>query len=116
MEEAIKNFHTQFLWKPAVVNAERLPTVTSYILNGMGGSHLAADVLRGYRPDIDLTVFSDYGMPILHPSRLSSALFIASSYSGNTEEALDFAKEALADKRALAAIAKGGKLDRKSVV
>ncbi len=110
MEEAIKNFHTQFEWKPEVVHADKLPTVSKYILDGMGGSHLAADLLHAYRPATDLSIFSDYGLPLLPPERLSDTLFIASSFSGNTEEAIDFAEQAFAKKLRLAAIAKGGKL------
>jgi glucose/mannose-6-phosphate isomerase len=110
MEEAIKQFNTQFAWKPKVVNKEKLPALSSSILNGMGGSHLAADFLRAYRPDLDISIFSDYGLPALPGLRLKNALLIASSFSGNTEEALDFAKKALAAKLPLAIIAKGGVL------
>ena len=110
MEEVIKSFHTQFAWKPVVVNGEKLPKAKKFILDGMGGSHLAADVLRAYKPELDLLVFSDYGVPALSPARLKDALFIASSFSGNTEEVLDFAEQAFARKLPLAVIAKGGKL------
>src|SRR3989338_6493347 len=110
MEEVIKSFHTQFAWKPVVVNGEKLPKAKKFILDGMGGSHLAADVLRAYKPELDLLVFSDYGVPALSPARLKDALFIASSFSGNTEEVLDFAEQAFARKLPLAVIAKRGKL------
>ena len=107
MEEAIKQFHTQFSWKPTIVNAEKLPKTDKFILDGMGGSHLAADLLHAYRPDIDLSFFSDYGIPELPEARLKNALLIASSFSGNTEEPIDFAEQALARGLPLAAIAKG---------
>lgn len=110
MEEAIKQFHTQFEWKPTVENVAKLPHTEKFILDGMGGSHLAADLLLAYRPDIDLSVFSDYGIPSLPPARLKDALFIASSFSGNTEEPIDFAEKAFAKGLPLAVIAKGGKL------
>ncbi|PIQ68643.1 MAG: hypothetical protein COV91_03055 [Candidatus Taylorbacteria bacterium CG11_big_fil_rev_8_21_14_0_20_46_11] len=110
MEEAIKQFHTQFEWKPVVTNAEKLRPVKKYIVGGMGGSHLAADLLRAYKPQIDVSVFSDYGIPELSSARLKDSLLIASSFSGNTEEAVDFAEQALAKGLPLAVIAKGGKL------
>src|SRR3989338_2496054 len=110
MEEAIRQFHTQFEWKPGVANAEKLPNASTFILNGMGGSHLAADLLRTCNPQIDITVFSDYGIPELSPARLTDSLLIASSFSGNTEEAVDFAQQAFAKGLPLAVIAKGGKL------
>lgn len=110
MEEAIRNFNKQFAWKPVVVNAGKLPRAAKYIFNGMGGSHLAADLLHACKPEFDLSVFSDYGIPPLPHARLSNALFVASSFSGNTEEAIDFAEQALAHKLPVAVIAKGGKL------
>lgn len=110
MEEAIKQFHRQFEWKASITNAKKLRSAKTYILNGMGGSHLAADLLRMHKPELDLLVFSDYGIPRLSPERLKKSLCIASSFSGNTEEAIDFAKEALKRKLPLAVIAKGGKL------
>ncbi len=110
MEEAIKQFHTQFSWVPTVVYSEKLPKTEKFILDGMGGSHLAADLLHAYRPDIDLCFFSDYDIPVLPPARLKGALLIASSFSGNTEEPIDFAEKAFARGLPLAVIAKGGKL------
>ena len=110
MEEAIKNFNTQFSWKPVVMHPEKLPALKKYILNGMGGSHLAADLLKAIDPTIDLSVFSDYGIPEVPSERLKDSLLIASSFSGNTEEALDFAEEALKKGLPLAVIAKGGAL------
>ncbi len=110
MEEAIKKFHTQFEWVPVVVHKEKLPQAEKFILDGMGGSHLSADLLHGYRPDIDLCFFSDYDIPVLPPARLKGALLIASSFSGNTEEPIDFAEKAFARGLPLAVIAKGGKL------
>ena len=110
MEEAITQFATQFSWVPKVVHAEKLPKAEKFILDGMGGSHLAAGLLHAYRPDIDLSFFSDYDIPPLPAARLKDALLIASSFSGNTEEPIDFVEKAFAKGLPLAAIAKGGKL------
>lgn len=123
MEEAIRNFHTQFLWKPEVVHADKLPRfnpndsakggvvrVRKFIFDGMGGSHLAADLLRLFRPALDLSIFSDYGLPNLSSARLQDSLFIASSFSGGTEETIDFAEHALKKRLPLAAICKGSTL------
>ena len=118
MEQAIKDFHKQFAWKAVVLGGSTSKTpkeveprrFKKFVLNGMGGSHLAADLLRVYDPKLDLTVVSDYGLPELPAARLKGALLIASSFSGNTEEAIDFAEQALKQKLPLAVIAKGGKL------
>lgn len=56
MYEAIKNFAKQFAFEPVVENADKLPLVHGFIVAGMGGSHLAADLLRVWKPELDLTV------------------------------------------------------------
>ena len=50
------------------------------------------------------------GLPLLSKKRFGNALFIASSYSGNTEEVVDFAENAFAARYNLAVIATGGRL------
>jgi glucose/mannose-6-phosphate isomerase len=56
----------------------------------MGGSHLAAGILKTIEPGIDIYVHKDYDMPPYTKAFLESSLLIASSYSGNTEEVLSF--------------------------
>mgnify|MGYP001605253249 CR=1 FL=1 len=109
MEEAIKNFPQQFLYEPEIINADKLQRKEIFIVLGMGGSHLAADLLAAYKPDMDIIVHSDYGLPFPE-TVLQNAFVIASSYSGNTEEVLDGLKIALEKKLPAAAIAIGGKL------
>ena len=109
MEEAIKNFPRQFAYQPEIINAEKLQRKEIFIVLGMGGSHLAADLIAGYKPDADIIVYSDYGLNFPE-SVLQNALIIASSYSGNTEEVLDGLRLALEKKLPAAAIAVGGKL------
>ena len=110
MEQAIKDFHKQFVWKPAIINAGKLRPVKRFIVGGMGGSHLAAGIFQSFRPEIPLFIHRDYGVPKLLPADVKESLFIASSFSGNTEEALDFGEQALKAGFSVAAIAKGGKL------
>jgi len=108
MEEAIRNFNTQFEWKPVVANAQKLPKASTFVVGGMGGSHLSADLLSVYAPSLDIYVHRDYGIPA-HVDG-ADALYIASSYSGNTEETLDFAIAALKKGYAVATVSVGGKL------
>lgn len=111
MHDAIKSFPEQFLFSPVVENADKLRPADGFIVAGMGGSHLAADLLRVWKPDMDIVVQSDYGFPAdLKPEWLTRMLFIASSYSGNTEETLDSLQEALKRGMPVAAVAAGGKL------
>lgn len=108
MEEAIREFHTQFLFGPVIVNGARLKRPRGCVVGGMGGSHLAAGLLAGLKPDINTTIHRDYGLPVLPDPK--ERLYIASSYSGNTEETLDFAKEAHAKGYTVATISVGGEL------
>ena len=110
MEEAIKNFHTQFGYRPEIKNSEKLTTYDHYILDGMGGSHLAGDLLKIYQPGIELYIHKDYGLPPFDEAFLHESLLIASSYSGNTEETLDFLEEGYSRGFKMAVISTGGKL------
>ena len=89
MIDAIKNFPQQFAFDPIISGGKLSGRFAHYIVAGMGGSHLAADLLRLLRPELSLTMHSDYGLPALSDAVLTKSLFIASSYSGNTEETLD---------------------------
>lgn len=108
MEEAIKKLATQFNFVPTIQNAAALRPATSFVLGGMGGSHLSADLLKIYDPRLNIHVHHDYGLPHLSDERFGAAMFIASSYSGNTEEVLDFAEKALAKKYNLVVVGLGG--------
>ncbi len=110
MEEAIKNFNKQFAWKAKVEHGEKLKGKSTFIVGGMGGSNLATRLALIAKPELDLVIHQDYGLPRLSSKRFEEALCIASSFSGNTEEAIDFAEQALKKNLPLAVIAKGGKL------
>ena len=116
MYDAIKNFAAQFAFEPVVENADKLGHYKGFIVAGMGGSHLAGDLLRVWKPKLDLTVHSDYGLPRRSPDDVGTKagfppqLFIATSYSGNTEETLDSFQEAIKRKMPVAVISVGGKL------
>lgn len=109
MRNAILSFAQQFAWKPEVERTAK-KTFKKIIVAGMGGSHLAADLLRGADPTIPLIVHRNYGMPSIPSSERSSTLLIASSYSGNTEETIDAFRDVGRMKVARAAIAVGGTL------
>ncbi|MBI2640051.1 MAG: bifunctional phosphoglucose/phosphomannose isomerase [Candidatus Sungbacteria bacterium] len=110
MLEAIKKFNTQFAFEPKIVNGEGLGKFSKFLVAGMGGSHLAADLIKTWKPSLDLVVHSSYGLPELSEDVLKDRLVIASSYSGNTEETVSAFEDA--GKRGLprSAIFVGGKL------
>lgn len=108
MEQAIRDFARQFAFTPEIAHRDKLAKADWFILAGMGGSHLAGDILLARKPERALTVWSDYGLPkIGDPSR---TLVIASSYSGNTEETLDAFSRAASLGYNLIAITAGGEL------
>ena len=115
MEQAIKSFPKQFSFKPEIKNLSTLQKKNSFIVAGMGGSALAADLLRAWNPKLDLLIHRNYGLPEIQKGRLGEYLFIASSYSGNTEEILDGLAEALKRGMAAAVVTTGGKLLKEAV-
>lgn len=109
MKKAIKNFPNQLRFEPIIKNKEGLISTKKFIVCGMGGSHLAADLLKTWNPSLNLTVHHDYGLPAL-ADNLNDYLVIISSYSGNTEEAIDGFDETITKKLPIACVSTGGKL------
>lgn len=109
MKEAIKNFLNQLRFEPTIENKTALISNKNFIVCGMGGSHLAADLLKTWNPSLNLVIHHDYGLPAL-ADKLNKYLIIISSYSGNTEEAIDGFNEAIAKKIPVACVSTGGKL------
>lgn len=110
MQTAILNSSKQLAYQPIVENKRFLQKKKQFIVLGMGGSHLAADLLREIAPTLPLVIHSDYGLPELPKQVIQDSLIIASSYSGNTEEVIEGFHEARKKKLPLAVIAVGGKL------
>lgn len=86
--------------------------VDRVVIQGMGGSAIAGDLLSdlaSLEKSPQISVWRDYGIP---PYVNNKTLFIASSYSGDTEETLDGLNRALAVNAKVVAITSGGKLLR----
>lgn len=110
MNQIIKDFNKQFEYEPEVQNADKLKKTGKFIICGMGGSHLAADILDVENPYLNIIVHSDYGLPTLSDEILREYLVIVSSYSGNTEEAIHSFNEAIKKGLNIAVVSTGGKL------
>jgi len=108
--ETIKKFSQQLSFNPVIENASKLRSAKSFIIAGMGGSHLAADLLKTWDLSAPIIVHSNYALPHLSIEELKQSLIIASSYSGNTEETIDSFEKARSRKLKVAAISTGGKL------
>ncbi len=94
MKEILRTYNTQFTFQPEIKNEHLIhKNFKHLIVCGMGGSHLAAGILKTIKPDLDIYVHSDYDVPAFSKSFLESSLLVASSYSGNTEEVLSFYKK-----------------------
>jgi len=77
-----------------------------YVVVGMGGSHLAADLIKMALPDLDIVVHSDYSL-----SKVSSdTLIVAFSHSGNTEETIAGFNEAIKNNWPVVAVSVDGQL------
>lgn len=109
MEEAILNFNKQFGYEPVIENGDITP-LKRFCVGGMGGSHLSARLLRRLDRSLPVMVRSDYGLPKMTDEEKSQTLFIASSYSGNTEETVSFFEMAIQEGRSAVAITTGGRL------
>jgi glucose/mannose-6-phosphate isomerase len=106
----IKNYQKQFEYEPSIENAGKLKKAKKFIICGMGGSHLAANIIQAWHPELDIIIWSNYGLPPLPEAELKERLIILSSYSGGTEETVDAFNTAKAKKLNFAAIATHGKL------
>ncbi|MBI3261135.1 hypothetical protein HYZ64_02045 [Candidatus Berkelbacteria bacterium] len=107
MYDAIASFNEQLAFKPVISNAAKLRKARKFLVLGMGGSHLAADLIASVGLPTELIVHKNYGLPNVD---LSDYLVIASSYSGNTEEVIDGLEHALKKKLPVAVTSVGGML------
>lgn len=110
MKQAFIEFQKQFAYNPTIKNKQKYKVAKKYIVLGMGGSHLAADVIKNVKPDLEIIIHKDYNLPALSDRELKNYLIIASSYSGNTEEVVSGLKLAYKKKLNIIMIATGGKL------
>ncbi|MDP2695657.1 MAG: SIS domain-containing protein [bacterium] len=108
----IKDFNQQFVYQPEIKNAGRLKKFKKFVVVGVGGSNLAAGLIKIAEPNSDIIIHRDYGLPAA--SDLKERLIICSSYSGNTEEVINALDLAIKKKLAVAVIATGGKLLKKA--
>lgn len=109
MYESIKNFNKQFLYEPEIKNQEKLTKKSNFVVVGMGGSALAPLLLKTWKPEFDILIHRNYGLPET-PEKLKNKLIVLSSYSGNTEEVVDAFEKAKENNLEMAVISVGGKL------
>lgn len=108
MDQTIKDCAKQFLYEPVIENNTLPGSYSRFIVSGMGGSNLAAALIKRLDPALDISSHRNYGLP--HISDPARTLLIATSFSGNTEETLSSYEEALVQNIPVLAITTGGKL------
>ncbi len=101
-----KELAEQLTYAPTVVRPLE-QRASSFVVGGMGGSALAGDALKYFAIQEPVVVHRNYGIP-RHAD--ANALYIAISYSGNTEETVNFANEAKRAGHSVAVVTSGGTL------
>lgn len=98
----------QYFSRSFDANFQPTSEITTIVWAGMGGSALPAVIIQSWpRVSIPFEITRDYAIPAyVGPN----TLFIASSYSGNTEETLEALARAEEAGAQIAVIAAGGKL------
>lgn len=85
--------------------------INRVIISGMGGSAISGDLIQAaLQNDLEVIVCKDYQLPPLN----ANDLFIACSYSGNTEETVSCLKIALEKRVSIAAVTTNGQV--KSII
>jgi glucose/mannose-6-phosphate isomerase len=110
IKKDIEEFAGQLSFNPEIVWKEKLKPAERFLVCGMGGSHLAADIVNSCDEKIEVHVHSDYGLPRWKKELFEKCRIIISSYSGNTEEAIDSFGAALEAGYDLAVLSSGGQL------
>lgn len=108
MIEKIRDFLNQFDFEPIIENYKNFRNLNKYVICGMGGSHLAGDILKFIQPNIDAIIHKNYGLPEVE--ELNERTIVCISFSGNTEETIDAFEKAESANLDLLAISQNGRL------
>lgn len=91
-----------------IEQSKNIDPIENIVVAGMGGSALAADLAKDWLElPVPYEVVKDYDVPAYISEK---TLFIANSFSGNTEETLEALDKAIERGAQVIAIGKGGKL------
>ncbi len=103
----------EFAWKNHfIIEGIKSSEVSNIIISGLGGSAISADLIKNYLSseiEIPIIVNRNYNLPKFANK---NTLFIASSYSGNTEETISALKQAIAIGCKIICITSGGEVEK----
>jgi len=102
----------EFAWKNSfAIDGIKSSEISSIIISGLGGSAISADLVKnflGAEIEIPIIVNRNYNLPKFVSK---NTLFIASSYSGNTEETISALKQAIEIGCKIVCITTGGEVE-----
>jgi len=107
---ALRDYPNQFARDIQLAQTEKIKRdYENVIAAGMGGSALASDFLNTFLKKPLIATHRNYGLP---ENVSNKTLFLALSYSGNTEETLSAVKQAIKKRAQVVCITSGGKLEQ----
>ncbi len=102
----------EFAWKNTFsIDKINKSDISNIIISGLGGSAISADLIKNYlgnEIEIPIIVNRNYNLPKFASK---TTLFIASSYSGNTEETISALKQAMELGCKIVCITTGGEVE-----
>lgn len=102
----------EFAWKNQfTIEGIQKSEISNVIISGLGGSAISADLIKNYLGDeieVPTVVNRNYNLPKFASKH---TLFIASSYSGNTEETISALKQAIELDCKIVCITTGGEVE-----
>jgi glucose/mannose-6-phosphate isomerase len=102
----------EFAWKNQfTIDGFKSSDISNIVISGLGGSAISADLIKnflGNEIEIPIVVNRNYNLPKFANK---NTLFIASSYSGNTEETISSLKQAIEIGCKIACITTGGEVE-----
>ncbi len=102
----------ELAWKNQfIIDGLNSSEISNIIISGLGGSAISADLIKNYLVDeieIPIVVNRNYSLPKFASK---NTLFIASSYSGNTEETISALKQAIEIGCKIVCITTGGEVE-----
>lgn len=102
----------EFAWKNQfTIDGIKSSDISNIIISGLGGSAISADLINNYlgsEIEMPIIVNRNYNLPMFAGK---NTLFIASSYSGNTEETISALKQAIEIGCKIVCITTGGEVE-----
>lgn len=102
--EEIRSLERQLSFREVIEIPDHFDNI---VVAGMGGSGIAGMILRDFYSEKPVILVNSYGIPDFVDSK---TLFIAISYSGNTEETLEATRRAMEKGAHIRAVTTGGRL------